>query len=112
MGDDGVPKTLVDDDTSTNSYVDDKDITTIETAVDGILDNVQKNLGFVYTTKDPAPKPSVELDYHFYAGIEVYLTTNWTLFPGLTLTNIALKAAVNKYKNSPGRRAHLTGSAT
>ena len=83
--------------------LDDGDIGTVETAVDGILDKVQSNLGFPYSTDTAPPKPSVSLDYHFSASIEVFLNTQWTVFEGLTLTNITLSAAIDKRKNLPGR---------
>ena len=84
------------------SSVDDADITTVETAVDGILNRVQSDLGFPFSETQTGQKPSEVLDYHFHAGIEVYLNTQWKLFEGFTLTEITLKAAAEKFKNSPG----------
>ena len=84
------------------SSVDDTDIKTVETAVDGILNRVQSDLGFPFSVDQPSQKPSDVLDYHFHAGIEVYLNTQWKLFEGFTLTDITLKAAADKFKNSPG----------
>ena len=86
--------------------IDEGDIAAVETAVDGLLDKAQANLGFVYTNATPPPPPSVALDYYLYAGIEVYLTTQWTLFEGFTLTGITLKVAIDKYKASAGLVAH------
>lgn len=93
----------VDDNASiTSGDVDDSDIAAIETAIDGLLDKVQENLGFPYSTDPNPPPPNVALDYHFSASLEVFLTTQWTIFESLTLTNITLQTAVDKFKNSPG----------
>lgn len=84
--------------------IDDADILSVEQAVDGLLNKVQADLGFPYSTDtNPAP-PSATLKYRFNAGIEVSLDTQWSLFAGLTLTNITLRAKVNKFKGTPGIR--------
>lgn len=82
--------------------IDDADILSVEQAVDGLLNKVQADLGFPYSTDtDPAP-PSATLTYRFNAGIEVFLDTQWSLFAGLTLTDITLRAKVDKFKGTPG----------
>ncbi|KAK4695866.1 hypothetical protein P7C71_g1951, partial [Lecanoromycetidae sp. Uapishka_2] len=93
--------------------VDDADILSIEQAVDGLLDKVQANLGFPYST-DPNPTPpSTSLSYRLNAGIEVSLDTEWPLFAGLTLTNITLKASIDKFNDSPANLfIQLSASAT
>ena len=83
------------------SDFDKADVVSVETAVNGLLNQVQSNLGFPYSTDTPPPPPSTALNYRLSASIEVYLTTQWPLFAGLTLTNISLKASVDKYKNAP-----------
>ena len=83
--------------------VDDADILSIEQAVDGLLDKVQANLGFPYSTDSNPTPPSTSLSYRLNAGIEVSLDTDWPLFDGFTLTNITLKANMEKFKNSRGK---------
>ena len=90
------------------SDFDTADVVSVETAVNGLLDKVQSNLGFPYSTDTTPPPPSTALNYRFNASIEVYLTTQWPLFAGLTLTNISLKATVDKYKNAPSMMTTLT----
>ena len=109
MGDAGSPTNILPDPPPSDPLpinppvtIDDADILSIEQAVDGLLNKVQADLGFPYSTDtDPAP-PSTTLTYRFNAGIEVSLDTQWSLFAGLTLTNITLKAKVDKFKGTPG----------
>lgn len=109
MGDAGSPTNILPDPPPSDLLpinppvtIDDADILSIEQAVDGLLNKVQADLGFPYSTDtDPAP-PSTTLTYRFNAGIEVSLDTQWSLFAGLTLTNITLKAKVDKFKGTPG----------
>ncbi len=109
MGDAGTATNTLADPPSTNPpptdppvTIDDADILSVEQAVDGLLNKVQADLGFPYSTDtNPAP-PSTTLTYRFNAGIEVSLDTEWSLFAGLTLTNITLRAEVDKFKGTPG----------
>ena len=82
--------------------IDDADILSVEQAVDGLLNKVQADLGFPYSTDtDPTP-PSTTLTYRFNVGFQVSLDNQWSLFAGLTLTNITLRAKVDKFKGTPG----------
>ena len=82
--------------------IDDADIGSLEHAVDGLLDKAQENLGFPYSTDPKPPSPSKILTYRLNAAFEVALDTQWPLFEGLTLTNITLRVAVDKFKGSAG----------
>ena len=84
--------------------VDDVDISSLETAVDSLLDKTQAYLGYPYQeVEDLTVYPSTTLDYRFGAEIEVSLDTSWTLFTGFTLTNISLRTQVSKAKGIPGK---------
>lgn len=88
--------------------IDDADILSVEQALDGLLDKVQADLGFPYSTESNPPPPSTTLSYRLNASIEVSLDTEWPLFDGFTLTNITLKAQMDKFKNSPGELCPTT----
>ena len=90
------------DDTIT---IDDAGITTLESAVDSLLDQIQTYLQYPYdASNNPTNTPSTTLDYRFNAEIEVSLDTSWSLFGGLTLTNLTLQTQVAKAKGRPGER--------
>ena len=87
-----------------STTIDETDLTSIEVAVDALLDNTQKHLSYPFQdSTDGTKKPSATVTYRFDAGIQVSLETSWTLFPGLTLTNIILRTDAAKLRGTPGK---------
>jgi hypothetical protein len=86
-----------------DATIDNADILSIETAVDSLLDQTQKNLGYPFDPSgSPTSKPSTTLSYSLRAEIEVSLDTDWPVIDGLALTNITLRTQVAKEKDVPG----------
>ena len=83
--------------------IDDVDVSSVEAAVESLLDKTQAYLGFPYLPTGGQGTPSATLDYQFSASISVSLDTDWAIFSGLTLTNISLQTALSKEKDVPGQ---------
>lgn len=96
--------------------IDNSDVSGVEGAMTALLDNVQSNLAFPYTTDaDTASSQtaSATLNYRFSADISVSLDTDWEIVDGLNLTNIILYAAIAKSRLRSGKEStEMDGKVT
>lgn len=88
---------------SRNATIDDTDISSVETAINSLLDQTQSYLGYAYQNPgDPTNKPHTVLSYRIRAEIEVDIASDWKLFDGFTLRAICLKTQMAKASGRDG----------